>query len=191
MQYRYKNIFSKNAKKVLTFILFGVILALQEQSKQKSSCGKEEQKMTNMVTEYEKYSKAHSYILGFERKGNLYAVKMGFEELAMSIRYTVSSRGNEQARIYISSENRKAYIASGRAVIIAKAEELEADSKHNKGDNFERIVSESYGIAWTGKNSVPFWVAGDINVNGEEIQIKLQGGELTNSRAIESAQLAC
>ena len=147
--------------------------------------------MSNIVTEYGKHSKAHSYILGFERKGNLYAVKMGFEELTMSIRYTVSSRGNEQARIYISSENRKAYIASGRAVIIAKAEELEADSKHNKGDNFERIVSESYGIAWTGKNSVPFWVAGDINVNGEEIQVKLQGGELTNSKAIESAQLAC
>ena len=116
----------------MTFVSFGVILALQEQSKQKNSCGKEEQKMTNIVTEYGKHSKAHAYILGFERKGNLYAVKMGFEELTASIRYTVSSRGNEQARIYISSENRKAYIANGRAVIIAKAEELEADSKHNK-----------------------------------------------------------
>lgn len=147
--------------------------------------------MKNMVTEYGKYSKAHSYIVGFERKGNLYAVKMSFVELTNSIRYTVSSRGNEQVRIYMTSEQRKAYIMNGRAVVIAKADELEADSKHNKGDNFERIVSESYGIAWTGKNSVPFWVAGDINVNGEEIQIKLQGGELTNSKAIESAQLAC
>ena len=147
--------------------------------------------MKNLVSEYGKYSKAHSYILGYVRKENVYAVRVSFEELTASVRFTVSSRGNEQARIYISSENRKAYIASGRAVVIAKAKELEADSKHNKGDNFERIVCESYGIKWEGKNSVPFWMAGDINVNGEEIQVKLQGAELTNSRAIESAALAC
>lgn len=147
--------------------------------------------MKTMIEKYEVYSKANSYIIGFERKGNLYAVKMSFSELKNSVRYTVSSRGAEQIRVYVTSEQRKAYIANGKAIVIGTADMLIADSKHNKGDNFERIVSESYGIAWTGKNSVPFWVAGDVNVNGEEIQIKLQGAELTNSRAIKSAQLAC
>ena len=38
---------------------------------------------------------------------------------------------------------------------------------------------------WTA-DSIPFYVQGDINVNGEEIQIKFDTAELTNERCLKN-----
>ena len=57
--------------------------------------------------------------------------------------------------------------------------------KYNKGENFERIITELLtGETWV-KDSVPFNVAGDIVVNGENIQIKFDGAEITNERLLK------
>ena len=59
--------------------------------------------------------------------------------------------------------------------------------KYNKGENFERVITELLiGETWV-KDSVPFNVAGDIRWNGEEVQIKFDGAELTNEKTLARA----
>lgn len=42
---------------------------------------------------------------------------------------------------------------------------------YNFGDTFERLVHEQYDMTWH-KDSVAWWERGDINLEGEEMQIK-------------------
>ena len=138
-----------------------------------------------MIREYHSHSAAATYALGFLHDHSLFAVKLGFEELAkfFKLDHTSAKRGGyAKIRIRLTAED--------RAELSAKAERLGAedlltkDAKHNKGENFERELTERWtNESWV-KDSVPFWVAGDIRVNGVEIQVKLDGAELTNERTI-------
>ena len=80
--------------------------------------------------------------------------------------------------------------ADAAAVGAALAEKLGAedllmlDTKHNKGENFERELTERWTAERWVKDSVPFTVAGDIRIDGVEIQIKLDGAELTNEKSL-------
>jgi len=80
-------------------------------------------------------------------------------------------------------------VESGKALLMGTAEMLE-DDKHNRGEIFEKIITETLtGKTWK-KDSTPFWKAGDIELNGEQIQIKLSEAELTNEKAITAALAA-
>ena len=62
--------------------------------------------------------------------------------------------------------------------------EKHREEKYNKGECFERVITETLtGETWV-KDSVPFNVAGDITLNGEQVQIKFDGAELTNERTL-------
>ena len=146
----------------------------------------------DLITAYATRTAAHAYILGFIFSGNLYRVTLTFPELIAYIRQSrTSSRkgGTLQARIRVNSKQAAELVESGKAVLMGGAEMLE-DGKHNKGEVFEKIITESLtGKTWK-KDSTPFWMAGDIELNGEQIQIKLNEAELTNEKAIRAALAA-
>lgn len=138
-----------------------------------------------MTTTYRAHSAAHLYALGFTHDHALYVAKLSFDELSryFKLDHTSAKRGG-YAKIRIRMT------AADRAELRAKAEMLGTDDlltkdpAHNKGENFERELTERWtGETWV-KDSVPFWVAGDIRVDGIEIQIKLDGAELTNERTL-------
>ena len=52
-------------------------------------------------------------------------------------------------------------------------ERLFADSKYNRGEIFEKLVTEYFGQVWE-KDNVPFTQAGDIEIDGIAYQIKYQ-----------------
>ena len=146
----------------------------------------------DLITLYATRSAAHAYILGFIFSGNLYRVTLTFTELTAYIRQsrTSSAKGGVlQARIRVNAKQAAELVASGKAIFLGGAELLE-DGKHNKGENFEKIITERLtGKEWH-KDSVPFWKAGDIELNGKQIQIKLSEAELTNEKAIRAALAA-
>lgn len=146
----------------------------------------------DLITLYATRTAANAYILGFIFSGNLYRVTLTFAELTAYIRQSrTSSRkgGTLQARIRVNSKQAAELVESGKAVLMGGAEMLE-DGKHNKGEVFEKIITESLtGKTWK-KDSTPFWMAGDIELNGEQIQIKLNEAELTNEKAIRAALAA-
>ena len=65
--------------------------------------------------------------------------------------------------------------------------DLLTESKYNKGEIFEKLVTEYFGQTWE-KDTVPFWVQGDININGKEVQIKLDTATLMNTKQVKKLQ---
>ena len=144
-----------------------------------------------MITRYNRMSAAHVYALGFVHNNHLYASKLSFDQLAsyFKLDHASSNRGGyAKLRIRLTASDRAKL--SANAELLGEAELLVKDRAHNKGENFERELTERWtGTSWS-KDSVPFWVAGDIRVNGVEIQIKLDGAELTNERTLARNYLA-
>ena len=141
--------------------------------------------MTEMMNAYSARSAAHTYALGFTANGNLYAAKLSFTELSRYFKLDRASSkrgGFAKIRIKLTSADRAEL--SLTAELIGAESLLTADPAHNKGENFERELTERWTAETWVKDSVPFWVKGDITVNGEEVQVKLDGAELTNERTL-------
>lgn len=144
--------------------------------------------MEKMVTIYHIHSASHKYIVGFIRDGKVYYVTVTFEKLAEMLKACKASSkrgGFNKVRVYVSAKMQKEMISNGEATEICKMEDLVA-KKYNKGEIFEKIITETLtGEIWE-KDSLPFYEGGDIKLNGENIQIKLNGAELTNERCLEN-----
>ena len=139
-----------------------------------------------MIARYNALAVATAYIIGFVLNGMLYYTKS--EHIAdnfLKMDRMSSKRGGwAKIRVKLSSADRKALVACGQAVMIGSANLLDTEDKYNKGERFERIITETLtGETWV-KDSIPFNVAGDITLNGEEVQIKFDGAELTNERTL-------
>ena len=141
---------------------------------------------------YERWSAAHAYILGFVCDGKLYFVKLTFAELARYFKLDRASSkrgGFAKIRIKLTADERRELVAV--AILLGSADLLEADAKYNKGENFEKVITERVaGTTWV-KDSVPFNVAGDIELNGEQVQVKLDNAELTNEKILGRLAVAC
>jgi len=149
--------------------------------------------LTEMIALYATLTAAHKYILGFEYNGNLYYITLTFAELIETLKADRASSkkgGLAKVRVRTNKIQRHLYVASGRAVLIGSVDVLNTADKYNKGERFEKIITETLtGKEWQ-KDSIPFWQAGDIELNGEQIQIKYDDAELTNEKALHRATLA-
>ncbi len=138
-----------------------------------------------MLTRYNARSASHVYALGFVFEGRLYAQKLSFDELtrfAKLDRASKSHGGMLKIRIKLTAKDRAELSAT--AELIGAEDLLTKDAKHNKGENFERELTERWTSETWVKDSVPFWVAGHIRVAGVEVQVKLDGAELTNEKIL-------
>lgn len=139
-----------------------------------------------MINRYNALAVATAYIVGFILDGMLYyTMSTHINPDFLKYDRMSSKRGGwAKIRVRLSSADRKALVECGKAVLIGSAELLNTADKYNKGERFERVITELLtGEAWV-KDSVPFNVAGDITLNGEEVQIKFDGAELTNEKTL-------
>lgn len=143
-----------------------------------------------MIHTYHHLSAAQKYIIGFVANDTVYYVVANWQQLAKYLKadHASSKRGGTlKARIRLSSKDRKELLENGTAIALCHMAEL-SKGIYNKGENFERVITETLTTTiWT-KDSVPFYVQGDINVNGEEIQVKFDGAELTNEKTLTNAK---
>ena len=141
--------------------------------------------MTEMKVAYCSRSAAHKYALGFVFGGCLYVITLSFAELSRYFKLDrASSKRGGFAKIRIKLTSKDRAELSQTAELIGAESLLTADPAHNKGENFERELTERWTAETWVKDSIPFWVKGDITVNGEEIQVKLDGAELTNEKLL-------
>ena len=141
--------------------------------------------MTEMKVAYCARSAAHKYALGFVFGGNLYVITLSFAELSRFFKLDrASSKRGGFAKIRIKLTAKDRAELSATAELIGSEDLLMKDTAHNKGENFERELTERWTSETWEKDSVPFWVAGDIRVDGVEIQVKLDGAELTNEKIL-------
>lgn len=135
-----------------------------------------------MIKNYRKYSAADSYIVGFTFDKMLYFIEMA--EIAprfLNVEEASRNQG-ENLRLRIK-KNYKRRLMKKNPVCLGSADRLTAD-KYNKGEIFEKLVTEYFGQTWE-KDTIPFWVQGDINLDGREVQIKLDSATLVNTKQIK------
>lgn len=133
-----------------------------------------------MVANYKANAGAHDYIYGFNYKGTVYMTTiMAFIDEVVS--YEQASRGQGFGlRCRIRKALRDELLKT--AIALGAESELYA-GKYNKGENFERLVSQYYGIEWH-KDNEAFTNCGDICIGGLEIQIKFDGATFTNEKTL-------
>ena len=139
-----------------------------------------------MIARYNALAVATAYIIGFVMNGSLYYTMSAHiaDEFLKLDRMSSKRGGWAKIRVKLSSADRKALVETGKATLLGSVDLLNTADKYNKGERFERIITETLtGETWV-KDSVPFNVAGDITLDGQEVQIKFDGAELTNERTL-------
>lgn len=134
-----------------------------------------------MMKWYEKFSAADGYIIGFVMDKMLYMVEM--ERIAPRFLSVEEASRNQGDNLRLRLKKAQKQSLAKKAICLGSADVLTAD-KYNKGENFEKVVTEYYGQEWE-KDTIPFYMQGDINVNGRELQIKLDSATLANSKMLE------
>ena len=142
--------------------------------------------MKNWMTEtYNNNSACHLYYFGFVLAGLLYVVTgMTFDELSVYFkmdRASTAKGGFKKIRIRANTAQLQDLLP--RATLLG-SESLLTESVKNRGDGLEKVIVERYtGQKWS-RNTTPFFMDGDATINGEKIQIKLNGAELTNEKIL-------
>lgn len=139
-----------------------------------------------LIARYESRAFTNNYIYGFIYKGAVYAVTC--TGLRFGIRLDHASRGAGQSiRFKPSEKEKEAMILSGLAELICSEEyfkELVESSKYNKGEIFEKIITERAGQEWQ-KDNVPFYEGADLTVDGVAYSIKFQKATICTESTLD------
>lgn len=133
-----------------------------------------------MMKWYEAFSAADSYIVGFVLDGALYMVEMA--RIAPRYLNVEEASRNQGTNLRLRLKRAQKEALAKKAICLGDADVLTA-GKYNKGENFEKVVTEYYGQEWE-KDTVPFYVKGDICLDGKEVQIKLDTATLANEKML-------
>lgn len=134
---------------------------------------------------YIRRSAASRYALGFTLNGSIYVAYVGDAELEQVISVDRASRGAGLSLRFKPTKAQKFFLLK-YADVLCSQDLFNTEvsiSKYNAGEVFEKMVTESFGQTWV-KDNIPFTQAGDINVNGEEIQIKFERASLATERQL-------
>lgn len=139
-----------------------------------------------MIQKYNEIAYTHSYIFGFPFKGNVYMVFATSEDLPFILKLDKASRGAGYClRFKPDMEQKTFLLAKGAEVLCSEKffEEEFSACKYNRGEVFEKLVTEHFGQTWV-KDTVPFWKDGDLTVYGEAFQIKYNKANFTNEKQL-------
>lgn len=137
-----------------------------------------------MIKNYRKYSAADAYILGFIYNHVVYAVEVAeIMPRFMRVEHESSKKGGcAKLQLRLPKQYQEQLLRKGA---IALGSEDILNGEYNKGVEFERIITELNGQTFEGKDNVPFYVKGDLNVNGKEIQVKFNGAQIVVERTLK------
>ena len=145
-------------------------------------------KKETMIKNYRKMSACDSYIIGFTYKHGVYMLEVK-EIMPRYIRleHTSSKRGSiPQLKFRLTNAYKEQLIRKGAEYI--GTDEVIYSLNKNKGCAFEKYVTERFTSEMWVKDSVPFYVQGDIEVDGKQIQVKFEGAEITTERCLRNAR---
>lgn len=130
-----------------------------------------------MIKNYRKFSAADAYILGFEYKHIIYMVIV--DEIMpryMKVeRESTKKGGKKKLQLRLCKQYKEQLLRKGA---IALGDESILNGAYNKGVEFERLIFNRYNQEFRGKENIGFWKEGDIEIDGKQIQIKLNGAQI-------------
>ena len=139
-----------------------------------------------LVNEYNRLAYTHNYIFGFEYKGVVYAVTTDNAILPYILKLDKASRGAGYSLRFKPTKAQKALLCTKAEVVcsIEYFNEVVSNSKYNRGEIFEKMVTEIiFGQEWN-KDNVPFTEGGDVEENGVAYQVKFEKATFTNEKTL-------
>ena len=139
-----------------------------------------------MIDRYNELSFTHDYMFGFEYRGNVYFCETTAEVLPFILTLDKASRGQGYALRFKPTANQKLFLLTKNAHLLCSKEFFEAtvqNSKYNKGEIFEKMVTEYFGQEWE-KDNLPFTDGGDLTINGFSYQLKYEKATFTNEKIL-------
>ena len=139
-----------------------------------------------MINRYNELSYTHNYIYGFYFQNVVYMVEATADLMPYILKLDKASRGAGYALRFCRTKEQKALLLSKGATALCSKNFFETsvrESKYNKGEIFEKMVTESFGQEWE-KDNVPFTEDGDVTVNGVAYQIKFEKATFTNEKIL-------
>lgn len=142
----------------------------------------------NAIRYYRKFSGADAYILGFIYKHELYAITVDeiMPRFMRVERSSVKKGAHEKLQFRLNNQHKEQLIRKGAQKIGTEADLLEIPN--NKGVSFERMVYRMNGQKPREKDNIRFTEGGDININGIEYQVKLEGAQIVEFRTLNKIQ---
>ena len=97
-----------------------------------------------------------------------------------------ASRGAGYSIRFCPTNDQKLFLLNRSTILCSEKffNDTCASSIYNRGEIFEKLVTEWFGQVWK-KDNIPFTEAGDIEVDGIAIQIKFQKSTLANEKTLE------
>lgn len=140
----------------------------------------------HMINRYNELSFTHNYIYGFFYQNMVYMVHADATLMPYILKLDKASRGAGYSLRFCPTNAIKVMLISAGAEILCSKAFFDAEvqnSIYNKGEIFEKMVTEKYGQTWT-KDNVPFTEDGDLTVNGIAYQIKFEKATFTNEKSL-------
>lgn len=97
---------------------------------------------------------------------------------------SASHGGAEKIRLNPTEINKRKLLAMG-AHYIGEYIDIIGNGK-NEGVNYEKYITEKAGQEWK-KDSIPYYIDGDITIDGVKYQIKFNRASLANIETIKKA----
>ena len=140
----------------------------------------------HLITSYNDLAYTHNYIFGFEYCGTVYASFQKSDILPYVCTLDKASRGAGYSLRFKPSKNQKVALLTESTVVCSKEffDHMVSESKYNKGEIFEKLVTEIlFGQEWK-KDNVPFTKGGDIETDNMAYQVKYSGATFTNEKTL-------
>jgi hypothetical protein len=139
-----------------------------------------------MIDRYNELSFTHNYIYGFAYKKMVYMVHADSSVMPFVLTLDEGSRGAGFSLRFKPNNSQKLLLISKGAQILCSQtafENIVKDSKYNRGEIFEKMITERYGQKWE-KDNVPFTEDGDLTVDGIAYQIKFEKATFTSEKQL-------
>lgn len=138
-----------------------------------------------LIDRYNAVAYTHNYIWGFEYKKVIYMAITKADMMPFVCKLDKASRGAGYAlRFCPTAEQKIALLPYAKPICsVAYFNSVVENSIYNRGEIFEKMVTEYFGQVWE-KDNVPFTEAGDIEVDGTAYQIKFQKATFCNEKSI-------
>lgn len=139
-----------------------------------------------MVNFYNGNSFTHNYMFGYVFKKTVYLTVTTSEVLSEVTMIDKAGHNEGLALKFKPTVEQKLMLMSINSEPICSKqyiEDLFKESKYNRGEIFEKIITEKFGQKWV-KDNIPYYEDGDITVDGISYQIKFQNATFLTEKGM-------
>lgn len=147
--------------------------------------------LVNLISRLETVEYTHDYIFGFVLNGLVYSYNTN--KLTYGIKLDRASSkcgGGYSLRYKPTKKECETLIASGICKVICTEKyflDMVANSKYNKGEIFEKLVTESFGIEWF-KDNVRLDKGADIETSENAYSVKFQSATIVTEKTLTNIE---